>query len=709
MLTLTCAVLDTERVKVVVDESGLAPSALHLVPFDIVGGERFRDILNAPRRFFQYQYSMRVLGEEFFGKEITLPRLQISYRVQNSLQGGAALQGREAQYSLVPVPIRVLSLVPAGTSDIRDTPVDTFGDVDARLFRSNLLLILAGVAFVLAGLMAVMLVARAAVKRHATSATRQRRVSPGAVLRAASRELGAVQSASQSGGWSGDLAGRAAAALRLAGAVALSRPVSHKEVDRDTPPSEGQIAAAPGLGSLRGRRTVLSASVTPDTTALNGKSASASESWRSLSQPLGVFTAVRYSRDGERRRHGARCGTCRRTGRRQAAASHAVAAIRAIAGATPKPRPHDRHGHAERAHRAGRADAQRVALVRHRRSRVQRAQRGAAGGGAAGGHRRDRARVAIAPRQAAWAYRDRAARGASARFSGTRRCRSCGTRRSCCFWPAFRSSASRLPIRTRRCRRGRCRIPGRRIAVIMDASLSMLSPFSGQQLKTQSDTAFSNTMAAAEYFIRVRMKGHYRDLIALEQFGNEAYVITPFTTDYENLLLSLKMISDVNEWQRFPDQGTIIMKAIDEGVDLFNAFDFLDSSGNIMVIFSDGQDNNVQIGTMSLDQVLKKAVDNKVPVYMIRTAYARGLFDVVPDQVWKKAIDATGGKFFPAASQETIMQAIKEIDAAATGRVDVREYEVKQPRYMKFALAAVVLWTLALALQMTLRMFRTFP
>jgi Ca-activated chloride channel family protein len=251
--------------------------------------------------------------------------------------------------------------------------------------------------------------------------------------------------------------------------------------------------------------------------------------------------------------------------------------------------------------------------------------------------------------------------------------------------------------------------PGRRIAVIMDASLSMLSPFSGQQLKTQSDTAFSNTMAAAEYFVRMRMKGKYRDLIALEQFGNEAYVITPFTTDYENLLLSLKMISDVNEWQRFPDQGTIIMKAIDEGVDLFQAFAFLKSSGNIMVIFSDGQDNNVQIGDMTLDQVLKKAVDNKVPVYMIRTAYARGLFDVIPDQVWKKAIDATGGRFYPAANQETIMQAIKEIDAAATGRVDVREYSVRQPRYTRFALAAVLLWTLAIGLQMSLRMFRTFP
>jgi len=251
--------------------------------------------------------------------------------------------------------------------------------------------------------------------------------------------------------------------------------------------------------------------------------------------------------------------------------------------------------------------------------------------------------------------------------------------------------------------------PGRRIEVIIDASLSMLSPFTGQQLKTQSDTAFSTNMAAAEYFIRMRMKGRYRDLIALEEFGNESYVVTPFTSDYQNLLLSLRMISDVNEWQRFPDQGTIIMKAIDNGVDLFNAFDFLKSSGNIMVIFSDGQDNNVQIGTMTLDQVLKKAVDNHVPVYMIRTAYARGLYDVIPDQVWKKAIDATGGRFYPAASQETIMQAVKEIDAAATGRVDVREYAVKQPRYARFALTAVLLWTLAVGLQMTGRVFRTFP
>src|SRR4051812_12711651 len=116
-LTLTCAVLDTEKVKVAIDESSLAPSALHLVPFEVVSGQRFRDILNSPRRFFQYQYVMRVLGEDFFDKEVSLPRLQISYRVQNMLNGGSALAGREAQYSLRPVPIRVLSLVPNAAQD----------------------------------------------------------------------------------------------------------------------------------------------------------------------------------------------------------------------------------------------------------------------------------------------------------------------------------------------------------------------------------------------------------------------------------------------------------------------------------------------------------------------------------------------------------------------------------------------------------------
>ena len=53
-------------------------------------------------------------------------------------------------------------------------------------------------------------------------------------------------------------------------------------------------------------------------------------------------------------------------------------------------------------------------------------------------------------------------------------------------------------------------------------------------------------------------------------------MVTPFTNDYDNILLSLSLIGDWTEYMKFSDQGTTIGKAIDQGVALFRAFDFLD-------------------------------------------------------------------------------------------------------------------------------------
>ena len=58
------------------------------------------------------------------------------------------------------------------------------------------------------------------------------------------------------------------------------------------------------------------------------------------------------------------------------------------------------------------------------------------------------------------------------------------------------------------------------------------------------------------------MAGKYHDLIGLVEFGDEAYVVTPFTSDYENILLSLSLIGDWTEFMKFPDQGTTIGLAI---------------------------------------------------------------------------------------------------------------------------------------------------
>lgn len=249
--------------------------------------------------------------------------------------------------------------------------------------------------------------------------------------------------------------------------------------------------------------------------------------------------------------------------------------------------------------------------------------------------------------------------------------------------------------------------PGHRITILIDASLSMNSAFSTQQLR--AGNTFLANVSAAEYFVKRRMDGPYHDLVSLIEFGSQAYIVTPFTNDYENILLSISLIGTPEEYRRFPDHGTMIMEAITRGVQLFRTFDFLDATGNLMVIFSDGQDTRAVDEDRSLDDVLREASDNQIPVYFIRTSYDQQLGDILPDQVWKDAVERTGGRFFPAANEEMIIEAIHEIDRLAAGRIQVTRYVTREARFAPFALIAAGCWTLGIAMALGFRTFRTFP
>ena len=249
--------------------------------------------------------------------------------------------------------------------------------------------------------------------------------------------------------------------------------------------------------------------------------------------------------------------------------------------------------------------------------------------------------------------------------------------------------------------------PGHRMAILIDSSLSMNTPFATDRLR--SGNTFLANVAAAEYFVQRRMNGPYQDLVALVQFGSEAYIVTPFTNDYENILLSIGLISTPEEYRRFPDHGTMIMGALNRAVQLFRTFDFLKATGNLIVIFSDGQDTNAVSKGATLKEILQEASDNEIPVYFIRTSYAHELGDVLSDQMWKVAVERTGGKFFPAANETAILKAIHEIDALAAGRIQLTRYVTRQPRFSPYALAAVILWSLASVLALSVKQLRKFP
>jgi hypothetical protein len=253
--------------------------------------------------------------------------------------------------------------------------------------------------------------------------------------------------------------------------------------------------------------------------------------------------------------------------------------------------------------------------------------------------------------------------------------------------------------------------PGRRISLMIDASDSMQTAFTAATLNTRNDVqpAFFTTIAAAERFVQLRQKGRHRDLMALVEFGSRAYVITPFTSDYDNLLLSMALIGDPVEFSQFPESGTVIASALEESIEIFKAFNFLEASGNLMVIFTDGEDTTSIVHGRSLDDILKSAVDNQIPLFFVRTNYNKEFGEGIPDAKWKAAVEKTGGRYYVAKNEASLIAAVEDIDREAVGTIATRQYSSQQARFSLFALAAAGLWTGAAGLKLATPWFGKLP
>jgi von Willebrand factor type A domain len=253
--------------------------------------------------------------------------------------------------------------------------------------------------------------------------------------------------------------------------------------------------------------------------------------------------------------------------------------------------------------------------------------------------------------------------------------------------------------------------PGRRISLMIDASSSMLTALPANRFAegAPNNAAFFTTVGAARYFIERRMQGKYRDLMALIEFGDDAYVITPFTTDYENILLSTSLIGDWQEFMSFPDQGTVIARAVEQSVAMFESFKYLDAAGNLMVLFSDGADAEVlESGKTAMD-VVEDARRAKIPIYFIKVGREIPGRVQIGDEIWRSAVERTGGHFYPGADEASIEKALKDIDRATAGRIEYKQYSTERPRFAPFALIAAGLWSVALLLRLTIPTFAVFP
>lgn len=255
-LVLTCGAIETRGTTVVIAASGLDGGAIQLTPFEVVATTRRDDVVAPPWRYLQFEYAVRVLNDGFFGQDIAIPALNVTYNIQAP---GGGTQGRDQTYVLPALPMRVLSIVPKAAADIRDASNQTFGDVEARRFRAQALWIGAAAAFAFAALLAVLALTRLARSLRKTVTPTTRTLGAADLLGASVAALRAVQDDVR-GGWSGATARRSLAALRVAAAAALGRPVAQQESDASTAAEDGQLVVRTGLVG-RGRM-LISAGVT---------------------------------------------------------------------------------------------------------------------------------------------------------------------------------------------------------------------------------------------------------------------------------------------------------------------------------------------------------------------------------------------------------------------------------------------------------------
>jgi hypothetical protein len=237
-LTLTCRVAQTRRFTIAPNTNDLEPGAIQLTPFDVLDGGRRADFHDRSWRYFQYDYTLRLIGDALFGKDVDIPSTNIIYTVQSPDGGGAS--GRDHTYVMPALAIHIESLVPQKASDIRDGLRGPFGHIEERLARATTAFVLAGIFFSFAAILVGLALARVAKRRQPVRAVRT--LTAGAILRGCSRRIARLRSDVSREGWTPQLVGQVLSVLRIVAAVGSGGPVAREWVDANTLEREGQIA-----------------------------------------------------------------------------------------------------------------------------------------------------------------------------------------------------------------------------------------------------------------------------------------------------------------------------------------------------------------------------------------------------------------------------------------------------------------------------------
>jgi hypothetical protein len=297
-LTLTCAAAETGAATVVPDWDQLQPDVVDLAPFEVVGGTRSEEVVVPPWRYTQFEYTLRLTGEEFFGLDVPLPPLEISYSIAvgpRGGDGGVVQQGRERTYVLPPLPVKILSLVPKEADDIEEVPAHSFESIERRRGRAHLAFLI-GCGLLAAGALYLLLFVGGAVR-----ALRARRVKPAfrvpewRIVLGCRAALRALVAEAGKDGWTESRVGEALTLLRVLGALAMDKPLRQQVVARSQVVESGEWILR--RLSLRRPRVAITATTTAAELRAHVSPTVSGAALDSLAAAISTCSVLRYARE----------------------------------------------------------------------------------------------------------------------------------------------------------------------------------------------------------------------------------------------------------------------------------------------------------------------------------------------------------------------------------------------------------------------------
>ncbi|HVL69723.1 MAG TPA: VWA domain-containing protein [Vicinamibacterales bacterium] len=225
------------------------------------------------------------------------------------------------------------------------------------------------------------------------------------------------------------------------------------------------------------------------------------------------------------------------------------------------------------------------------------------------------------------------------------------------------------------------------IALVLDLSSSMEEVMSGGAVNAAPQSRLEVTKRAISAFIERRPS----DRLGLVVFSDNAYVVSPLTSDHEPLQRYLASIDE----QTLRMEG---MTAIGEGIalaDLLLRRQATHGTRNgVIVVFTDGEHNYGRDPV----EALGEALDAGHRVHLIGVDLAAEVKQKEGVRRLVRAVERGGGRYFTADSRAELAEVSRAIDAVEAGTLVSSRLERNVPVYGWFAAAALLTLCCAVAL-----------